>query len=93
MLIEKKSLNIGHKKLINDTEKFERNRNQHERVSKRRKQEAQRELEEASKAKDSELEEESQPVRILFQQDFIKEEEGEEMEDLPDLMKNLMING
>ena len=66
------SLNIGHKKVINDTEKFEKNRNRHERVSKKRKREAHRELEEASKAKDSKLEEESQPVRFLFQQHFIK---------------------
>ena len=85
------SLNIGHKKLIKDTEKFERNRNRHERVSKRRKREALRELEEASKAKDPKLEEESQPVRILFQQDFIKEEEGEELEDFPDLIENLSL--
>ena len=51
------SLNISHKKLINDSEKFERNRDQHERVSKRRKREVQREPEEASKSKDSKLEE------------------------------------
>ena len=84
------SLNIGHKKLINNTEKLERNQNQHERVSKRRKREAQRELEEASTVKDPKLEEESQPVRILFQQDFIKEE-GEELEDFPDLIENLSL--
>lgn len=54
------SLNIGHRKLVNETEKFERNQNRHERISKRRKLEAQREPEEASKAKASKLEEESQ---------------------------------
>ena len=47
-------------------------------------------LEEASRVKYSKLEEESQPVRILFQQDFIQEEE-EELEDMPDLMENLSL--
>ena len=86
------SLNIGHSKLVNDNEKFERTRNRHERVRKRRKREAQRELEEASRAKDAKLEEEGQPVRILFQQDFIQDEDEEELEDVPDIMENLSLS-